>query len=157
MGVCSYKESGEDFPFELMVLKVVEKSNGEKTIEGTVKWPTFDSSKTKFRGSYNPDKSELKYQEYEIIKGEEHIEVPVNYRGSSKGSNSFVGKVELKDLEEVVTFKIDFVKTKKSSSFSSSDSFSSSSSSSSSSSTSKSSSSNGSDEEPASKCFKRSS
>jgi hypothetical protein len=73
MGVCSYAE-GEMFPFILKVASV----KGNK-VEATIDWPTMNDAKTKVNGTI--DGCQFEFTEYEVIQGEEEVEIPVTYLG----------------------------------------------------------------------------
>lgn len=73
MGVCSYAE-GEMFPFILKIASV----KGNK-VEGTIDWPTMNDAKTKVNGTI--DGCQFEFTEYEVIQGEDEVEIPVTYLG----------------------------------------------------------------------------
>lgn len=55
----------------------VDEVKGDK-LEGTVSWPTLNDSLTKYRGTLSAA-GQFDFEEYEIIRGEDDVEVPNNY------------------------------------------------------------------------------
>lgn len=79
MGVCIGND-GATYPF---VLTITTRTNDD--LEGTIHWPTMGDTLTKIRGSVKSD--ELKFEEYEAIRGEDNIEIPQNYDAKLTGSS----------------------------------------------------------------------
>jgi len=99
MGVCVAVDKST-YPF---VLTITSRTNDD--LEGTIHWPTVGDTLTKIRGSMKSD--EMKFEEYEAIRGEDNIEIPQNYDGKLTG-NSVSGT--LTDSEgEKCSFKLDLV------------------------------------------------
>ncbi len=71
--MCSYAE-GDMFPFILKIASV--KAN---KVEGTIDWPTMNDAKTKVNGTL--DGCKFEFTEYEVIQGEDEVEIPVTYLG----------------------------------------------------------------------------
>jgi len=100
MGVCTYQNEGEHFPF---VLEVTKTDNDK--IEGFVYWKTLNDSQTKFRGTVK--NGELKLEEYEVVQGVDEVEIPAFYAGKLVDTTA-TGTVG--DAANKVTFKMDRVK-----------------------------------------------
>jgi len=81
MGVCSYDEGKEDFPFKMDVAALKGKE-----ITGTINWPTLGNAKTKFRGKI--EGNNFFFEEYEAVSGAEDVQIPSYYTGkiSSQGT-----------------------------------------------------------------------
>ena len=54
---------------------------------GTMLWPTLNQARTKFRGEIDVTSAtkNITFEEYEVIKGENDVEVPVKYVAHCKG------------------------------------------------------------------------
>jgi hypothetical protein len=100
MGVCSYAE-GDMFPFILKVASV----KGNK-VEATIDWPTMNDAKTKVNGTI--DGCQFEFTEYEVIQGEDEVEIPVTYLGELSDT-SIEGQVKETESGMQATFKLDLV------------------------------------------------
>jgi hypothetical protein len=80
MGVCAYDSQGGKYPFTLNLDNIAGNQ-----ISGTIEWPTLNGAKTKFRGTASG--TQLVFEEYEIITGEDDVEVPNSYKGTLDASS----------------------------------------------------------------------
>jgi len=103
-GSCTYHDSDDTYPFTLTVCQVSEDS---LTVEGLIEWPTINKTITKFLGMviHKSSQIEFKFREYEAIRGEDEVQLPVNYKGTLSG-NHLSGKVAVKN--ENISFALDF-------------------------------------------------
>eukprot|EP01103_Thecamoeba_quadrilineata_P012569 TRINITY_DN3278_c0_g1_i1.p1 TRINITY_DN3278_c0_g1~~TRINITY_DN3278_c0_g1_i1.p1 ORF type:complete len:506 (-),score=138.01 TRINITY_DN3278_c0_g1_i1:116-1633(-) len=101
-GKCIYKKEGTEYPFVMKILESKDKKD-KKKISGHIKWPTLKKSVTKFKGSFKNGK--IEFEEYEIVKGKDEVEVPMKYKGKVTGKK-ISGEIDDKKL--TATFKLDF-------------------------------------------------
>ncbi|KYQ96930.1 BRCT domain-containing protein [Tieghemostelium lacteum] len=71
-GVCT-DENGEPYVFNMTV-----ESFKDNQYHGCIQWVTLNSSVTKYKGTVGADHS-FNFQEYEIVKGQDEVEVPSDY------------------------------------------------------------------------------
>lgn len=87
MGVCSSDDS--HIPFVLRISSIISGA-----VEGTVQWPTLKGAEMKMKGTIAG--SSLQYTEYEIITGEEDVEIGTEYTATvAADGTSLTGTWEL--------------------------------------------------------------
>ncbi|KAK5577155.1 hypothetical protein RB653_002093 [Dictyostelium firmibasis] len=84
-GVCS--SDGDHYPLVMTVDDVV----GDK-VSGVITWINLGYAKTKYKGNVVAANGEFDFQEYEIISGEDDVEVPNDYKSIVYG-DQIIGKV----------------------------------------------------------------
>lgn len=99
MGTCTMVSDGSTFP---QIIVVTDRT--ESTFAGTVLWPTLNSAKTKFKGTISGDN--IIFEEYEIINGENDVEVPNKYIGKLGSDGIISGKTDTSDPEAQSTFEL---------------------------------------------------
>lgn len=78
-------------------------------MQGTIEWPTLNNAKTKVKGNVNA--SNVEFCEYEIIQGEDDVEVPANYKGQFDNSTSMKGSLNENDPEAAGTWTAKLVES----------------------------------------------
>src|SRR5690349_19302514 len=71
------KTDKSQYPFELTISEVEDES-----ISGTIVWPTLNNAKTRIRGTWKRSTQKITFEEYQVIRGEDDVEVPMKYEGS---------------------------------------------------------------------------
>ncbi|KAN0018243.1 hypothetical protein ACTFIU_010857 [Dictyostelium citrinum] len=84
-GVCS----GDDDHYPLVM--TVDEVVGDE-ISGVITWINLGYAKTKYKGKVVSSNGEFNFQEYEIISGEDDVEVPNDYKSTVYG-DQIIGKV----------------------------------------------------------------
>eukprot|EP01098_Paradermamoeba_levis_P007128 TRINITY_DN2957_c0_g5_i2.p1 TRINITY_DN2957_c0_g5~~TRINITY_DN2957_c0_g5_i2.p1 ORF type:complete len:488 (+),score=180.22 TRINITY_DN2957_c0_g5_i2:103-1464(+) len=78
-------ECYQTFPFNLTIT-----SRKDESVTGTIKWPSFGNTKTKFKGKIEND-NVLVFEEHDILEGD-GVEVPVSYSGKLSKEKLLEGK-----------------------------------------------------------------
>jgi len=99
MGLSVMESDQSSFP---IIMLVHERS--KSTFNGIIQWPTLNSAQTKFRGSIAGDT--IEFEEYEVLKGEDDVEVPMKYLGKIS-ENTIQGKVAHEEEENACSFKLE--------------------------------------------------
>jgi len=97
--------AGSKFPFHLTIVTVTNTN-----FEGTVDWPTLNNAKTKAKGTLSETNNTFSFTEYEVIRGEEDVEVPSEYTGKCDNAKSISGAVN-EAAEDGGTWKASKVET----------------------------------------------
>eukprot|EP00027_Filamoeba_sp_ATCC50430_P006946 CAMPEP_0168558966 /NCGR_PEP_ID=MMETSP0413-20121227/10261_1 /TAXON_ID=136452 /ORGANISM="Filamoeba nolandi, Strain NC-AS-23-1" /LENGTH=489 /DNA_ID=CAMNT_0008590141 /DNA_START=40 /DNA_END=1509 /DNA_ORIENTATION=+ len=101
MGTCTMDSDGSNFPLVMIVSE-----RAKDTFSGEIQWPTLNAARTKFRGKINGN--DITFEEYEVIKGEDDVEIPMKYSGQFQGA-SLTGKSEPSDPESSSVFVLNKV------------------------------------------------
>lgn len=74
------------------------------SFSGTILWPTLNSAKTKFRGTINGNN--INFEEYEVVTGQDDVEVPNKYVGVIGSDSIISGKTVVTDPEAQSSFEL---------------------------------------------------
>ncbi|EGC40594.1 hypothetical protein DICPUDRAFT_146505 [Dictyostelium purpureum] len=85
-GVCSTDD--DHYPF----IMTVDNVDGNDEVSGTITWINLGSAKTKYKGKLNRATGEFNFEEYEVITGEDEVEVPNSYTSVVYG-DEIIGKI----------------------------------------------------------------
>jgi hypothetical protein len=98
------QEDGMGYPIIMHV-----KARTGNNFSGEIQWPTLNSAKTKFKGIIKGDN--LEFEEYEVISGQDDVEVPMKYHAKVSG-NTINGKNEHEDPACLSTFVMNKIAVK---------------------------------------------
>eukprot|EP01114_Cavostelium_apophysatum_P012245 TRINITY_DN2717_c0_g1_i1.p1 TRINITY_DN2717_c0_g1~~TRINITY_DN2717_c0_g1_i1.p1 ORF type:complete len:365 (-),score=95.82 TRINITY_DN2717_c0_g1_i1:61-1155(-) len=103
-GECKYSASGESYPLVMNITSVTSDAKKKVQIEGTITWETLDCT-TRFLGIYSPQTKSFRFSEYEILDGEDNVELPAKYSMTIEG-NFIRGKTV--GAKEEATLQLEF-------------------------------------------------
>jgi len=84
-GECISKHDNSRYPFLLSMNEFSALS-----FSGTILWSSLNNAKTRIHGLLDSTKTNIEFEEYAVICGEDEVEIPMKYKGTFSSANNTI-------------------------------------------------------------------